>query len=226
MMRKMHVRGPFVLTALVAALISCSDASPSGSPAPVDPPDVARIRCGADAATDVETPVVQAQADGVHIRVRVPPGADLAFIVGGVGGDDAEAGPFVFAVPPGEMKVACLDPYRQDPGDDSLYRTVEIVDQEGVYVDASMSCAAEGVSISHAGGSRGQEPVEAARNSLRGLRPGDDLASVGYVARQTEASVAVLRDGVVIAVVELEPVQGGWAWKGFSGCPGSGVSSS
>jgi hypothetical protein len=30
----------------------------------------------------------------------------------------------VFAVPPGEMNVACLDPYKQDPGDDSICRSV------------------------------------------------------------------------------------------------------
>jgi hypothetical protein len=30
----------------------------------------------------------------------------------------------VFAVPPGEMNVACLDTYKQDPGDDSICRSV------------------------------------------------------------------------------------------------------
>jgi hypothetical protein len=30
----------------------------------------------------------------------------------------------VFAVPLGEMNMACLDPYKQDPGDDSICRRV------------------------------------------------------------------------------------------------------
>lgn len=219
----MRLRGLLPIIALAAASVSCGEEPSVGVTGSPDPPDVARIRCGADGTTEVETPIVQAQANGVHIDVQVPANAELAFIVKESGGRNAEDGPFVFAVAPGEMNVACLD-YEQDPGDDSIYRTVKIVDDEGVYVDGTMSCQAEGVGSSEPGGPMGSDPVQTARSILTGLRPDDDLAVVGYVERTSEASVAVLRDGMVVAVLDLEPVNGGWGWIGFSACPGSGVS--
>jgi hypothetical protein len=211
--------------ALLAMAVSCGQTTPADEPDPADHPDVAEVRCSRDGSTEIRTPIVQAQANGVHIDVRVPAHADLAFIVKESGGRNAEDGPFVFAVPPGRIHVACLDGYRQDPGDDSLYLPIQVVDDEGVYVDATLSCEnGEGTFGSEPSESLGTEPVEAARSFLTGLEPDDELARVGYVERPSEASVAVRRDGEVVAVLRLEPVKGGWGWFGFESCPEAGFS--
>jgi hypothetical protein len=212
------------LVALLAVSVSCRQGTIADEPRSSDHPDVAEVRCGRDGSTEIRTPIVQAQADGVHINVLVPPHANLAFIVKESGGRNAEDGPFVFAVPPGEMNVACLEAYQQDPGDDSLYRIIEIVDEEGVYVDATMTCEGRGVAGSEPSVSLGTGPVEAARSFLTGLEPDDELARVGYVERSSEAWVAVRRDDEVVAVLILEPVKGGWGWGAFESCPEAGVS--
>jgi hypothetical protein len=211
------------VVALLAVAVSC-EATPA-DPDSSDHPDVAQVRCGRDGSTEIRTPIVQAQPDGVHIKVRAPPEADLAFIVKESGGRNAEDGLFVLAVAPGRMHVACLDPYRKDPGRDSLYRSIEVVDDEGVYVDATMSCeSAQGVGMSTPSNSLGTEPVEAARSFLIGLEPDDELTQVGYVERSSEARVAVRRDDEVVAVLILDPVKGGWGWSGFESCPEAGIS--
>ena len=49
----------------------------------------------------------------------------------------------MFGVPPGEMHVACLDPYAQDRVTTRCIGRFEIVDNEGVYVDAACSARVE-----------------------------------------------------------------------------------
>jgi hypothetical protein len=221
------VRFPRLLPviALLAVGVSCGQTTPADESGSSDHPDVAQVRCSRDGSTEIGTPIVQAQANGVHIDVLVPANADLALIVKEWGGRNAEDGPFVFAVPPGRMRVACLDPYRQDPGDDSLYRSIEVVDDEGVYVDATMSCEnREGVGASEPSESLGTEPVQAASSFLMGLQPDDELVRVGYVERSSEARVAVRRDGEIVAVLTLEPAKSGWGWIGFESCPEAGIS--
>ena len=115
----------------------------------------------------------------------------------------------MLAVAPGRMHVACLDPYRKDPGRNSSYRSIEVVDDEGVYVDATMSCeSAQGVGMSTPSHSLGTEPVEAARSFLIGLEPDDELTKVGYVERSSEARVAVRRDDEVVAGPDPGPRKG------------------
>jgi len=94
----------------------------------------------------------------------------------------------------------------------------------GAYVDPELRCESGGVSGEDAGKPMGSDPIEAARALLTGLEPNDDLMRVGYTAVGNEASVGVMRDGALVAILTLERVAGGWAWAGFSSCSGSGVS--
>lgn len=209
---------------MIAVLaVACTEPGPEPAPARRAETDVAKVRCRTDGSTQVLTPTVQAQRDGVHIDVRIPPGTDLAFVVRGSGGRNAEDGPFVFPVPPGRMEVACLDD-EQDAGADSLYHPMTVVDDLGVYVQTALGCEYEGVVVTHAGSTLGTDPVEAARGFLTGLRDSDELRRVGYVGRRSEASVAVFREGAPVAILELEAVDNGWGWIGFTGCPEAGIS--
>ena len=221
----MRVPGTIALLSLLGVVALACGRDASVEPAPTRSyPDVAQVRCGPDGSTKVETPTVQARPDGVHVDVLVPPDSELAFIVWESGGRNAEDGPFVFPVPPGRMHVACLDPYEDDAGDDSLYRSIEVVDMNAVYVDATMRCKYTGVGGEHPGPSLGSDPVEATRGFLHGLVPTDEIERVGYVARPSDARVAVRREGEVVAILTLEPVDGGWGWIGFTSCPEAGIS--
>jgi hypothetical protein len=210
---------------LLTVVAGCAD-QPTSGPRTDEPaaPMVARVQCAENGSIDVVTPMVQAQPDGVHIDVEVPGGSNIGFIVQDCCGFNAEDGSFVVPIPPGPMPVACLIG-DQDPGDDSLFRDISVVDHLGAYVPESLDCAgATGVGSGDVGPSAGSDPISAAQALLTGLHPGDDLVHVGYVERRSEAVVVVRRDGEYIAGLELEPSDGGWGWIGFESCPGSGIS--
>ncbi len=101
---------------------------------------VATAQCDENGSIDVFTPTVQAQPDGVHIDIEVPAGSNIGFIVQDCCGFNAVDGSFVVPVPPGPMPVACLIG-DQDPGDDSLFRDISVVDHLGAYVPGSLDCA-------------------------------------------------------------------------------------
>jgi hypothetical protein len=173
-------------------------------------------------STTVLTPVVQAQPDGVHIDVEANASANLAFVFPG-NGRNAEDGPFISTHPPGEMLVACLAP-DDDPGDDSLYEVITVVDQHGYYLEQSMTCAgAEGVWAEHPVGLEGNDPIAAVGGWLKGIVPTDVLERVGYVARERDATVAVRRDGELVAAADLKAIRDGWGWVSFSACPDSNI---
>ena len=218
----MRARTSVVLLVVIAA---CAEQPSPSPPADLSTPVVASVRCEADGTTEILTPTVQAQPDGVHIDVQVRTGVDLAFIVADCCGFNAEDGPFVVSSPPGRMRVACLRARDQDAGDDSLYREIEVVDERSAYVPFELSCRdAQGVGSGDPGPSAGPDPISAARALLTGLRPGDELVQVGYVERGSGAVVGVRRDGEFVAGLSLEPSGGGWGWIGFESCPDSGVS--
>lgn len=209
---------------LLSLVAGCAD-SPTSAPRSDQPaPTVARVRCDEQGTTTILTPTVQAQPDGVHIDVEVPAGSNIGFIVHGCCGFNAEDASFVVPIPPGPMPVACLIGAEQDPGDDSLYRDIRVVDVLDAYVPGSLDCTgATGVGGEHAGPSAGSDPIAAARALLTGLRSNDELVQVGYIEGGSEATVAVRRDGRYVAALDLEPSDGGWGWIGFENCPDSGI---
>jgi hypothetical protein len=210
---------------LITFAAGCADAPASAPRSDRPAPTVARVQCDGDGSTKILTSTVQAQPDGVHIDVEVPPGSNIGFIVQNCCGFNAEDASFVVPIPPGPMPVACLIGAEQDPGDNSLYRDIRVVDLVGAYAPARLDCNdASGVGSGDAGPSAGSHPISAARALLTGLRRTDDLVHVGYVERRSEAVVAVRRDGKYVAALELEPSGNGWGWMGFENCPGSGVS--
>jgi hypothetical protein len=208
---------------LITLVAGCAHAPASGPRRDEPAPTVARVQCGEDGTIEVLTQTVQAQKDGVHIHVDVPAGSNVGFSVRGCCGFNAEDAPFVVPIPPGTMPVGCLVG-DQDPGDDSLYHEIRVVDEESAYISDELRCVgATGVGSGDAGPSAGEDPLTAARSLLRGLQPSDDIVHVGYVERQSAAAVAVRRDDEVIAVLRLEPSGRGWGWIGFESCPDSGI---
>jgi hypothetical protein len=192
----------------------------SGAPA-------ARITCDGT-STVVETPVVEATSAGVVFEVEVPKGSQLGFTVREAGrGDNAEAGPFVWVVPPGRAHVACLSD-GQDPGNGAIYEPMPVIDPHPNYRDAELACAkAHGIGMSE-GPALPKQPEDHALDLLDGLRPDDVVERAAYLESSEEATVRVVRDGAVVATVEFENLgEGlgqGWTFVSLTHCAGAGIS--
>jgi hypothetical protein len=205
--------------------------SEAPSPAPTEPlPSVAQVSC-TDAGTQVSTPVVQPQADGVHIAVDNSAGSDLGLEVKGFGGDNAPMGTteIVRAIPPGVYGLACTDP--QSTSDPIDYQPFEVRDPAGIWVSTDLACssgggvAASGSFVSGAVGVQGT-PVEVVTTTISGLLPTDVIEPAGYPATTDEANVRVVRDGNVVATYHMfTDSQGGWMIDSANACDGTNLAS-
>jgi hypothetical protein len=217
-------------------LLSSLNGGPAGAPTVVGSaaatgplPDVADIVCDGT-TTQVLTPQVKPQPDGVHFRVDNTSGQDLAIQFGkgdffSFGGDNAFQGSHEIDfhdVPPGEAKVRCLDA-EKDAGSDEGFVPLEIVDQDGVWASETLQCPADvtSVQVLIAEGVEGYkgDPIDAARERYASLiRPSDELRPVGY-PEGSEPKVALIRDGDVRAVFDfISDGADGWLSPSYSGC--------
>jgi hypothetical protein len=198
-------------------------------------PMVASIRCDGR-STVVETQVVEIdpqtgdilatssavrpQPDGVHVLVTNTSGMDLSF-QWDLGGDNAPIGAheLVLELPPGTAKIRCQDP-SEDAGVPGGYADLRIVDPDGVYVPMELACGeVTSWSADFAPGATGDpDPVQSARDHVKGLEPGDVVEAAGYPDSEIR-HVRVVRDGEVVAVLEyFSDGQGGWLESGGSTC--------
>jgi hypothetical protein len=192
-----------------------------------------RVRCGPD-GTQVLTPVVETQPDGLHVvPVGVPHGWSIgittedrfaSFWSGSEGVND----PFVRSVPTGELVVACTSEAVAENEKEWLWSETarfRFVDQRGYFAPFNRACETSettGLAFSFdAGGS--SDLVEQIRGALIGVDPTDAVEQVAYPDPTVPSWWIVVRDGrtVAMAVVMVNGRSGagaGWA------CPGSGIS--
>jgi hypothetical protein len=217
-------------TALAEVLAVPVSLGPASAQNPV--PDVARVTCEGATIT-VDTSVVAARPDGIHIDVTTIGETPVAFHVAEDAGPDSAVssqgrgtneptGELVLPSPPGRYVLSCTAPQEGGVGIASL----DVVDPNGSFVPAEPECAGgEGYAMApaYAPGARGDrgDPVDVARTRLTGLREGDTLERAGY-PEGTQPIVRVVRDGVVVAKAELfDDGRGGWLLSSLEAC-GSG----
>jgi hypothetical protein len=209
---------------VVAASTNVADATVDAVPPPDDPDanapegtsngsDVLRIRCDGDTVV-VETPVVRAQPDGVHVEV-VPTGGErvLTFWEAGAGratfggrvAADGKGHPWPIA--PGAARVACgptLGPVAEAAA-------FEVVDPDGNWATGELSCgdAARAEVVGYDGGATRWVDEEAMiRGILRGVRETDRIVPASY-GRDRLARWVILRDGAEVGVVVVTWVTDG-----------------
>lgn len=214
---------------LIAALaVGCGRRTlPSGDGPVIDAPDIARVVC-ADNGTRLETPVVEVQADGIHIRVRNEASVRLSFAVGDIGGGNAE-GEQVWPIPPGAARVGCW----KDTADDPDWVSLEVVDPQRVWVSPELECQSE-TAVSGEGDygtpPKGdpRDPVELAReffeNIAGPLGPDDVVEPAGYPEAEIR-QVRLARDRRVVAVADYADASfaggqpgSGWISEGYQAC--------
>jgi len=204
------------------------------SPTVAEPlPSVADVSC-TDAGTQISTPIVQPQPDGVHIMVENTTGADLGLQIQDFGGDNAPMGTteIVRPIPPGVYGLNCTTSSKA--AEWSTYETFEVQDPRGIWVSTDLtSCmSASGIaaasSTSSTGGIVGVQgtPVEVVTSTISGLLPTDLVEPAGYPSTTDEANVRVVRDGKVVATYHLFPDDhGGWYIDSASACDGTNLTS-
>lgn len=198
----------------------------SDGPESVALPDVARVFCNANGAPRLETPSVRPQADGVHLEFVNDTGTDLSFSIfdpsGGGMGADAPQGTsaHVADLRPGIVSVTCYDASTED-GSEVPRAPLEIVDEDGIWVPTRLDCdAAFTTEASYTEDARGKpDPLEAAQDALDGYsEPGDVIEPAGYPQAE-QPEYRLVRDGEVLAVVELfDDGAGGWLVDWLTGC--------
>jgi hypothetical protein len=188
------------LALAVAPFAACADAPGPGVEDPV--PTVAEIVCEADGSTTVRTPQVRVQPDGVHVR-----GVSRLDEPATVNGPGRDIGPGVTewvstTTAPGTVEVACHPFSLHGSGDAPATAPLEILDPSGPYVAGDLECSG---AVGHGIGEFAEPPLEghripidAARAEIRGLEGDDHVFHVGY-PEQPDASVAVRRDGQIVA---------------------------
>jgi hypothetical protein len=192
-------------------------------------PDVASVTCEGSKIT-VDTSVVAAQPDGIHIDIRTIGDTGVSFRVAEDAGSDAAVispergatdptGEVVLLSPPGRYVLSCTAP-QGEVGMASL----DVIDPNGSFVSAEPECSggeAWGTAPAYAPGAVGDrgDPVEIARARLTGLQDIDVIERAGYPKGDGTALVRVVRDGAVIAKAELfDDGQGGWLLSSLEGC--------
>lgn len=226
---------PLLLLALVAALglSACGaaeDTEPvaaTGEPEPAALPDVARVICE-PAGTRVETPTIKPQADGIHFEIVNEAGSERAFSVQGKDSGMGQGAPvgtstMVSDLAPGTVEVACADP----AADVQQGSPIDVVDEDGVYVAATLDCevVSDGI-LDYVPGAKGEpSPIEAVRKQAASqLEPDDVVAPVGYPEAVSPA-IGLTRDDSTIAVFHVvSDGSGGWLVEQTTACPpyGSG----
>lgn len=182
--------------------------------------------------TELLTPVVRAQPDGVHLRVDNRTGAERyiyeqADPTSALNQHQAPPGisEAVSIEGPGSWRVICSPPSLY-PGEDSPWVELEVADPEGIWVPDEPACQltenthpdyVEELPKGEAG-----DPLELAKRELPewmpGSRPGDVVEPAGY-PQADPPQFRIMRGGQVVAVAYYRhDGREGWLFGGIDYC--------
>jgi hypothetical protein len=194
-------------------------------------PGVAVLRCTTD-GTELATPTVQVQADGLHIDATnvaratdidvAPDGGDG--LIGTDAFDGADHREVVLQVPPGPATIACRTPEHGSitggPAEyPDLFVPIEILDPTGLYVPSELVCGRADQLIIRSESYGGPQSAGASniRANISGILPTDVVDRAGYPAMPGNLRFwRVVREGEVLARI-ADPILQGQA------CRGSGI---
>jgi hypothetical protein len=192
--------------------------APAGATAPV--PDLAVVRCVGD-VTQVQTPIVNAHADGLHLRVENEAGS--AAIVVSSAWDRTH--PYRLPIPtdpneeivvpahPGPVVIDCVssigggidDPFLSHSADD-----LHLQDPSGLFVPDGLDCDnSDQVPIVTPKTMLLPAGEAAIRANLSGINDGDVVERAGYLeGRGDDGPWRIVRDGQIIARVDYPSLEG------------------
>lgn len=193
-----------------------SSSSPSVSDVSPGVSDVLRVTCDAD-SIEVLTPVVAAQADGLHvlatvtelshpeIRLRSSADSSVEYWSGSSGVD----GEFVRGLAVGDATVHCESGPHQSDGPEDLTAPFTLVDPEGVFIPYQLACAKDEMFVPLEGQDEWppsfppslslDRPEEVVRAQVSGIQDDDVVERAGYTGVMDEQPIVrLVRNGEVI----------------------------
>jgi hypothetical protein len=195
-------------------------------------PTVGRIRC-TDRATRVETPVIEAQADGIHLLVDDVSGGKWLVLR-----SPRDASKSSYRLEEGQQRrirafsspglglVSCAAGAKR-VGRRASFERIKVADPQGVWGDPRLSCHQRDATRFDVHGYTGTYPHQTTaaevRQNLPSLRPSDDVQRAGYPRVdmwKIGRWFVVVRNGQTIATVTFWQVDGATT---IYACPGSGI---
>jgi hypothetical protein len=195
-------------------------------------PDVLQIVCDSS-GTQVLTPIVRAQPDGLHVLVDDRAGVGSVSIrpTDPIYGDDvilssASRGvqdEFFDEVAPGAADVVCTGDFLRESEVDTLpWVRFEVVDPGGYFVsyglDCSMSARHDIADVSGRGSA-----AELTRTAVDGILPTDRVEQAGYVEGERQNWIRVVRSGSGVASLHFYERSRESRLISGSACAGSGI---
>jgi hypothetical protein len=193
------------------------------SPTAEEIPDVAQVVCAADGTTEVLTPIVRPQSDGVHFQIQNDAG--VGALAGHVPERSESNWAFEFErrasvasslwpmdLEPDRYLVQCLTSVDSDVvaagSDPGLEAPIEIRDVDGVWYPDSLSCDEAREDGGFPGGDVAVNPASLIEEVLRwgipGILPSDAVTPAGYQeAERKEWDWRVVRGGEVVALIRI-----------------------
>jgi hypothetical protein len=202
--------------------------APPGAAGPT--PDTAVVRC-VESRTEMSTPIVNAQADGLHLEVENSGGAQAVTVVGGWErertftvpiADQGVRASIVIPVRPGRVQISCRSNGETDPGDDPFADRgsdgLQLQDPTGFFLPYAPSCYSSDELPLEPPDARILPSGEAyVRGNLSGIQADDVVERAGYLEGRGDAGPwRVVRDGEIIAQVDYPSLEG-------ITCRGSGI---
>jgi hypothetical protein len=219
------------IAAVPVRFVGSIEESPSVEPAAAD---VARISCDGSTLA-VQTPVVRAQPDGVHVELASTTIHPIEFRLGdlekmGIYSAEVRTGETLSDVlpsfAPGTWPVACSSPSGAESVEPSALGSLEVVDPEGFFTPWLLDCPAGG-QHTRDGPMEGvsgdpRDPLVVARGRLTGLESTDSLEPAGY-AGAADPIVRVMRDGSIAGhlLFAWDDESEGWMLVQLAGCSGT-----
>jgi hypothetical protein len=193
----------------------------------LSPATTARIVCDGTTVS-VDTPLVAAQPDGVHLTFDAA-SETMFTIIAGASSVDYALGPG--GAPVGDVVMPQLAPGRYDlscrplpnegaaPGDTA---PLEVIDPKGWYVSTALECEVgerpaqeQSRPVVESG-----DPVDIARARLTGIQPTDVVERAGY-PEATSPEVRIVREGSTVGLVAFGGTPGEWWTALLTSCEGT-----
>jgi hypothetical protein len=181
-------------------------------------PLVAEVEC-LDSGPRVVTPTVQAQADGVHIRVvnRSDRALRIRFEAAGEWPLSRKPSRLILAIEPGLVSVAC-HPKGTHNRDREPTDMLRVLDPHRLWRSGQLTCP-EGFSLFvESATSIGNSIEEAAEEVLKPLRAEDEVRRLGYPDEATPSALVVHRGEAVLVLGFRRVPEYGLVYEGAHGC--------
>jgi hypothetical protein len=218
------VKRLFAIALAGLVLMGCAEAGPPTPPAADGPddiqaPDTLEVRCDGE-TTEILTPAVQAQVDGVHVLIHnVLPDERLS-VTTETTGDGASPGDttLVFPILPGTSRIRCLRETEDNAMENGDWGEFTVIEPPGWVSPQLADCPNEVYqsNIDYVVGARGvEDPLKDAEEHFR-LE--GDAVEAGYRTAEERTIVNATAEGPKESLVYVSDGSGGWLLSQTSGC--------